>query len=69
MVPKESTAAWAPVYFQRALRVDPAFISAWTLMGHELVELKNTHAAIDAYRHAVGRARVKSPPRPNSHTT
>jgi len=43
----------AVVYFQRALRVDPAFISAWTLMGHELVELKNTHAAIDAYRHAV----------------
>eukprot|EP00667_Euglena_gracilis_P007120 EG_transcript_7187 len=43
----------AVVYFQRALRADPNCISAWTLMGHELVELKNTHAAIDAYRRAV----------------
>eukprot|EP01006_Ploeotia_vitrea_P011532 TRINITY_DN30710_c0_g1_i1.p1 TRINITY_DN30710_c0_g1~~TRINITY_DN30710_c0_g1_i1.p1 ORF type:complete len:551 (+),score=45.36 TRINITY_DN30710_c0_g1_i1:95-1747(+) len=43
----------AVVYFQRALRVDPMFLSAWTLMGHEYVELKNTQAAVDAYRHAV----------------
>ena len=28
-------------------------LSAWTLMGHEYVELKNTAAAVDAYRHAV----------------
>ena len=44
----------AVVYFQRALRVNPNYVSAWTLMGHEFVELKNTQAAIDAYRHAVG---------------
>ncbi|OWP05265.1 anaphase-promoting complex subunit [Marssonina coronariae] len=28
-------------------------LSAWTLMGHEYVELKNTHAAIESYRRAV----------------
>ena len=28
------------------------FLSAWTLMGHEFVELKNTGAAIEAYRRA-----------------
>eukprot|EP00992_Anisonema_acinus_P005771 TRINITY_DN18912_c0_g1_i1.p1 TRINITY_DN18912_c0_g1~~TRINITY_DN18912_c0_g1_i1.p1 ORF type:complete len:201 (+),score=80.63 TRINITY_DN18912_c0_g1_i1:2-604(+) len=33
--------------------MDPNCLSAWTLMGHEFVELKNTQAAIDAYRHAV----------------
>ena len=27
--------------------------SPWTLVGHEFVELKNTAAAVDAYRHAV----------------
>uniref|UniRef100_A0A7S3ERA6 Cdc23 domain-containing protein n=1 Tax=Haptolina ericina TaxID=156174 RepID=A0A7S3ERA6_9EUKA len=33
--------------------MDSSFLSAWTLMGHEYVELKNTAAAVDAYRHAV----------------
>lgn len=42
-------------YFQRALRLDKEYLSAWTLMGHEYVELKNTHAAIEAYRRALGR--------------
>ena len=36
--------AKAIVYFQRALKLDPNYLSAWTLMGHELVELKNTNA-------------------------
>ena len=40
-------------YFKRALMLDRAFLSAWTLMGHEYVEMKNTHAAIESYRRAV----------------
>ncbi|PSC70628.1 anaphase-promoting complex subunit 8-like [Micractinium conductrix] len=40
-------------YFRRALRLNPSYLSAWTLMGHEYVELKNPPAAIEAYRHAV----------------
>lgn len=40
----------AIVYFQRALSVDPAFLSAWTLMGHEYMELRNTATAITCYR-------------------
>ncbi|KAF2646943.1 TPR-like protein [Massarina eburnea CBS 473.64] len=43
----------AVVYFRRALILDRTFLSAWTLMGHEYVEMKNTHAAIDSYRRAV----------------
>ena len=44
----------AVVYFRRALRLDRGYLSAWTLMGHEYVEMKNTHAAVEAYRRAVG---------------
>ena len=33
-------------YFRRALRLNPSYLSAWTLMGHEYVELKNPPAAI-----------------------
>jgi anaphase-promoting complex subunit 8 len=40
-------------YFQQALRLDPCYLSAWTLMGHEYVELRNAPAAIAAYRRAV----------------
>lgn len=43
----------AVAYFQRALRLDRKFLCAWTLMGHEFIEMKNTHAAIEAYRRAV----------------
>ncbi|KAF2685246.1 TPR-like protein [Lentithecium fluviatile CBS 122367] len=43
----------AVMYFRRALILDRTFLSAWTLMGHEFVEMKNTHAAIDSYRRAV----------------
>lgn len=38
----------AVVAFQRALRLNRAYLSAWTLMGHEYVELKNPAAAIGA---------------------
>ena len=43
----------AVVYFRRALTLDRTFLSAWTLMGHEYVEMKNTHAALESYRRAV----------------
>ena len=32
--------------FRRALRLDPRCLAAWTLMGHEYMEVKNTPAAI-----------------------
>lgn len=43
----------AVVYFKRALKLDPNFLPALTLTGHEFVELKNPAAAIEAYRKAV----------------
>ncbi|KAL8998620.1 MAG: hypothetical protein Q9169_002371 [Polycauliona sp. 2 TL-2023] len=43
----------AVMYFRRALTLDRQFLSAWTLMGHEYIEMKNTHAAIESYRRAV----------------
>lgn len=45
----------AVLYFQRALKISPTYLCAWTLMGHEYMELKNTSAAIQAYRQAVGK--------------
>ena len=44
----------AVMYFQRALKLNPSYLSAWTLMGHEFIELKNTNAAIQSYRRAIG---------------
>ncbi|CAR30048.1 anaphase promoting complex subunit CDC23 [Lachancea thermotolerans CBS 6340] len=41
------------LYFRRALTLNKNCTSAWTLMGHEFVELKNSHAAIECYRRAV----------------
>lgn len=41
------------MYFRRALILNKKSTSAWTLMGHEFVELKNSHAAIECYRRAV----------------
>ncbi|SCU99436.1 LAFA_0G24058g1_1 [Lachancea sp. 'fantastica'] len=41
------------MYFRRALTLNKNSTSAWTLMGHEFVELKNSHAAIECYRRAV----------------
>jgi len=40
-------------YFRRALKLNRNYLSAWTLMGHEYVEMKNTGAAVGAYRQAV----------------
>ena len=41
-------------YFRRATELDQSYLPAWTLMGHEYVEIKNSHAAIECYRRAVG---------------
>lgn len=43
----------AVMYYKRALMLNKNCLSAWTLMGHEFVELKNSHAAIESYRRAV----------------
>ena len=48
-----STDERAIIYFRRALKLDPNYLAAWTLMGHEYVELQNTQAAIQSYRRAV----------------
>ena len=48
----------AVVYFRRALALDRKCAGAWTLMGHEFVEMKNTGAAIEAYRKGVGESLV-----------
>jgi anaphase-promoting complex subunit 8 len=44
----------AVTYFRRALKINRNYLAAWTLLGHEYLELKNTHAAVEAYRRAVG---------------
>lgn len=38
--------------FSRALRFDPSFNFAWTLIGHEYIELQNTPAATASYTKA-----------------
>lgn len=43
----------AVMYFRRAVTLDRDFLPAWTLMGQEYMELKNTHAAIESYRRVV----------------
>lgn len=45
----------AVLYFKQALRLNPKYVAAWTLLGHEYVELKNTSAAILSYRKATGK--------------
>ncbi|XP_066914030.1 cell division cycle protein 23 homolog [Clytia hemisphaerica] len=44
----------AVMYFKQALRLNSNYVAAWTLLGHEYVELKNTSAAILSYRKATG---------------
>ncbi|KDN40885.1 TPR-like protein [Tilletiaria anomala UBC 951] len=39
--------------FKRAIRLDMGFLVAWVLLGHEYVELKNSHAAAEMYRRAL----------------
>lgn len=40
------------LYFRRALMLDKSYTHAWILMGHEFIEMKNSHAAIECYRRA-----------------
>lgn len=40
------------LYFKQALRINPNYVAAWTLLGHEHVQLRNTNAAIESYRRA-----------------
>lgn len=44
----------AVMYFHRALKLNPQYTSAWTLLGHEFMEMKNTNGAIHSYRQAIG---------------
>jgi len=44
----------AILYFERCLKLNSNYFSAWTLMGHEYIQIKNTNAAIEAYRRAIG---------------
>ncbi|KAG5177193.1 hypothetical protein JKP88DRAFT_350801 [Tribonema minus] len=43
----------AIMYFSRALRLNHKFHEAWTLLGHEYLELKKTGAAIEHYRRGI----------------
>ncbi|KAF9586663.1 Anaphase-promoting complex subunit 23 [Lunasporangiospora selenospora] len=43
----------AVVYFKKALRLNRGYSAAWTLLGHEYLEMKSTYAAVEAYRRAV----------------
>lgn len=43
----------AILYFKKAVRMNPFNIIAWTLLGHEYMELKNNPAAIISYRQAL----------------
>jgi anaphase-promoting complex subunit 8 len=42
-------------YFKRALKLDRNYHQAWTLLGHEYIELKNTKAGVECYRRAIGK--------------
>ncbi|CAG0896042.1 unnamed protein product [Cyprideis torosa] len=42
----------ALLYFRSLLKVDPSYTAAWTLMGHEYIEVKNSAAAVQCYRKA-----------------
>lgn len=41
-------------YYRRAVLLDSIKVTAWVLMGHAYLELKNGHAAIESYRRASG---------------
>ena len=43
----------AILYFQRAIALNASYLSAWTLLGHEYLEVNNAHAALEAYRRAL----------------
>jgi len=45
----------AVTHFKLATRIDRCSLSAWILLGHSYVELRNPTLAIEAYTRALGR--------------
>ncbi|ORY98781.1 anaphase promoting complex subunit 8 [Syncephalastrum racemosum] len=45
--------AHAIEYFKRALKLNRSYYLAWTLLGHDYIELKDTNSAIECYRRAI----------------
>jgi len=43
------------LYFKKAVRINPFNVTAWTLLGHEYIEMKNSYAAIISYRQALSK--------------
>jgi tetratricopeptide (TPR) repeat protein len=41
------------LHFRRAVAINPHHVPAWTLLGHEFLEVHNTSAAVSAYRAAI----------------
>lgn len=41
-------------YFKQTIRLNPTWIHAWTLLGHEYIELKDLGSAVVSYRKAIG---------------
>jgi len=44
----------AATHFKLAARIDRSSLSAWILLGHSYVELRNPTLAIEAYTRALG---------------
>lgn len=47
------------LYFKKAVRMNPFNVTAWTLLGHEYIEMKNSFAAIISYRQALSKKTLK----------
>lgn len=43
------------LYFKKVVRMNPFNVTAWTLLGHEYIEMKNSPAAIISYRQALSK--------------
>lgn len=46
------------LYFKKAVRMNPFHVTAWTLLGHEYIEMKNAFAAIISYRQALSMCKL-----------
>jgi anaphase-promoting complex subunit 8 len=46
-------------YFKRALKLNRNYHLAWTLLGHDYMEMKNSNAAIECYRRAISKSHFK----------
>jgi anaphase-promoting complex subunit 8 len=42
-------------YFKKALKLNRNYHLAWTLLGHDYMEMKNSNAAIECYRRAISK--------------